>query len=357
MYTRLFSISVVAIAVLAGAFAVPRSSHAAQVAGSAASAALPKTMRAVAFDKTGGVDVLTLRTLAVPEVGADEVLIAVHTAGVGVWDSDIRKGRSGFVKMHFPYVQGSDGAGIVAATGSAVTTVKVGDAVYSYNWDNPKGGFYAEYVAVPAKHVARVPKGVTLDQAGALGVSGLTALTGIDDTLHLKAGDTLIIHGASGAVGTLAIQFAKLRGAKVLATASGEDGLALVRRLGADAAVDGRKGDIAAAARAFAPKGADAVLALASGDALERCIAALHAGGRVVFPGGVEPPPKARGTITVTAYDALYDAPAFERLNRAVEARKFEVPIAAEFPLADAAKAHARLEAGHVLGKIVLRVR
>ena len=354
MSVRLFSISLFAVAVLAGAGAVPRSSHAAQAAPGAA---VPKTMRAVAFDKPGGVDVLTLHTLAVPEVGADEVLIAMHTAGVGVWDSDIRKGRPGFVKLHFPYVMGSDGAGIVAATGSAVTTVKVGDAVYSYNWDNPKGGFYAEYVAVPAKHVARVPKGMGLDQAGALGVSGLTALSGIDDTLHLKSGETLIIYGASGAVGTLAIQLAKVRGAKVLAVASGEDGLALVRRLGADAAVDGRKGDIGAAARAFAPKGADAVLALASGDALERCIAALHAGGRVAVPHGVDPEPKSRGTITVTGYDAVYDAPAFERLNLAIEARKFEVPIAAEFPLADAAKAHTRLEAGHVLGKIVLRVK
>jgi NADPH:quinone reductase-like Zn-dependent oxidoreductase len=313
-------------------------------------------MRAIALDQPGPPSVLTLHTLPVPELAADEVLIAVHTASVAIWDADIRK-KMTYVKSHFPYVPGSDGSGTVAAVGSAVSRFKVGDAVYSYNWDNPKGGFYAEYVAVPAIRVAHIPKGVKLEQAGALGVSGLTALSGIDEALHLMTGDTLLIHGASGAVGTLAIQFAKLRGARVLATASGDDGVALVRRLGADAAVEGRNGDVGAAAHAFAPKGVDAVLALAGGDALERCIATLRAGGRVAFPRGVNPEPAKRDGIEVIPYDASYDAPAFERLNRAVEARTLEVPIAAEFPLADAAKAHERLEAGHVLGKIVLRVR
>src|SRR5262245_9281114 len=315
---------------------------------------VPGTMQAIALDQPGGPDVLTMHTLPVPDLAADEVLIAVHTASVAIWDADIRK-KMTYVKSHFPYVPGSDGSGKIAAVGSGVTRFKVGDPVYSYNWDNPKGGFYAEYVAVPAIRVARIPKGVTIDQAGALGVSGLTALSGIDEALHLKAGDTLVIHGASGAVGTLAVQFAKLRGARVLATASGDDGVALVRRLGADAAVEGRNGDIAAAVRTFAPQGADAVLALAGGDALERCIATLRTGGRVAFPRGVNPEPAKRDGVTVIPYDASYDAPAFERLNGAVEERKLEVPIAAEFPLADAAKSHERLEAGHVLGKIVLR--
>ena len=312
-------------------------------------------MQAAALDQPGAPAVLSLHTLPVPELAADEVLIAVHTASVAIWDADIRSKMS-YVKPHFPYVLGSDGSGTIAAVGSAVTRFKVGDRVYSYNWDNPKGGFYAEYVAVPDIRVGHLPKGMTLDQGGALGVSGLTALSGVDEALHLKAGDTVIIHGSSGAVGTLAIQFAKLRGARVLATASGDDGVALVRRLGADAAVDGRKGDIAAAAHAFAPEGIDAVLALAGGDALARCVATLRSGGRIAFPRGVEPEPKPSSGITVIPYDASYDAPAFERMNRAIEARKFEVPIAAEFPLADAAKAHERLEAGHVLGKIVLRV-
>jgi NADPH:quinone reductase-like Zn-dependent oxidoreductase len=158
-------------------------------------------------------------------------------------------------------------------------------------------------------------------------------------------------------VGSLAIEFAKLRGARVLATASGEDGSAFVKRLGADAVVDGRSGDITAAARAFAPGGVDAILALAGGGALERCIDALRPGGRVAFPNGVSPEPKAREGLTVIGYDAIAGVQEFERLNQAIEATNLQVPIAAEYPLADAAKAQQRMETGHVLGKIVLRIR
>ncbi len=325
----------------------------------AANPDLPKTMRAAAIDRAGGPEVLTMHKLALPQVGADDVLIAVHTAGVSVWDADVRQRLLYVSKPHFPLVIGTDGAGLVAAVGAAVTRFKVGDPVYAHCWDNAKGGFYAEYAAVPAKCVARLPKGVSLDSAGALAASGLTALQGIDGVLHVRPGDRLIIHGASGAVGTLAIQFAKLRGALVLATASGDDGVALVRHLGADAAVDGRRGDIAAAAHAFAPQGADAVLALAAGDGLQRCMEALHPGGRVAFPNGVEPVPQPRTGITIVAYDAITEPEETElaRLNQAIEARKFEIPIPAEYPLAEAAKAHARMAAGHVLGKLVLRVR
>src|SRR6202008_4851232 len=99
-----------------------------------------------------------------------------------------------------------------------------------YAWDNPQGGFYAEYIALPAKAVAHFPAGITLKDAGAMPVSALTALQGVDDALHIRSGETLIIHGASGGVGSLALQFARLRGARVLATASGEDGGAFVRR-------------------------------------------------------------------------------------------------------------------------------
>jgi NADPH2:quinone reductase len=320
---------------------------------------LPQTMRAVAIDRPGGPEVLTLRTLPVPRLSAGEVLIAVHTAGVSAWDPDIRERLAFISRPRFPYVMGSDAAGIVAALGPEVRTFKVGDAVYAYCWDSPKGGFYAEYAAVSANCVARLPKGVALSEAGALGASGLTALQGIDVALHIKPGETLIIHGASGGVGTLAVQLAKLRGAKVLATASGDDGVALVRRLGADLAINGRRDDIAAAARNFAPDGVDAVLALAGGDALERCIDAVRRAGRVAFPRGIAAEPKAHAGITIVPYDAISEPEALqlERLNRAIEARRFEIPIAAEYPLADAARAHERVSAGHVLGKVILRVR
>ena len=318
---------------------------------------LPETMRAIALDSFGGPEVLKLRTLPVPSVGAFDVLIAVHTAGVGSWDPDLRGGWSANGKTRFPLVLGSDGSGTIAAVGARVSDFKIGERVYAYSFDNPKGGFYAEYVAVPASKVARIPKPLDLEHAGAVPATGLTALQGIDDALELDRGDRVVIHGASGGVGTLAVQFAKLRGARVLASASGKDGVALVRRLGANAAVDGQRADLAAAAGEFAPDGVNAIFAVAGGKPLNHCLETLRADGRIAYPNGVEPEPKRRKGVKTVAYDAAVGVNEFERLNRAVTAVKLKVPIAVAYPLADAAKAHQRLERGHVLGRVVLRVR
>lgn len=318
--------------------------------------AIPATMRAAAIDRFGGPEVLTLHTVPVPEVDANEVLIAVDTAGIGSWDADIRAGWFPEGEPRFPLVLGTDGAGVVAAVGALIHRFHVGDRVYAYSWMNPKGGFYAEYVAVAAVNVGHVPRILDLRHAGAVPTTGLTALQGIEDTLHVKSGEGVIIHGASGGVGCIAVQFAKLRGARVLATASGEDSLAFVRGLGADAAVDGRRDDITAEARRFAPDGIDAVLGLAGGEALERCIDAVHRGGRVAYPNGVEPEPKKRSGIKIMSYDADPGLREFERLSHAIQASKLQVPIAAAYPLEQAAAAHDRLARGHVLGKIVLAI-
>jgi NADPH:quinone reductase len=317
---------------------------------------VPRTMFAAAIDRFGDPDVITGHALPVPTLDGGEVLIAVDTAGVGRWDADVRAGLYVGRKPHFPLVLGFDGAGIVAAVGSRVRRLRVGDEVYSYNWQNPKGGFYAEYVAVPADKVAPIPRRLDLRHAGAIAITGLTALQGIDDALGLKKGETIIIHGASGGVGTLAVQFAKLRGARVFATASGKDGVELVREMGAHAVVDGKRIDIDDQARRFAPHGVDAVLALAGGDALERCLNVLRRGGRIAHPNGVEPVPKKRRGMTLVRYDGIAGIREFERLNTAVQAAKLKVPIAECYPLARAYKAHERLAEGHVPGKLVLAV-
>jgi NADPH:quinone reductase len=218
---------------------------------------VPRTMFAAAIDRFGGPEVITPHALPVPAVDAGEVLIAVDTAGVGRWDADVREGYFAARKPHFPMVLGFDGAGVVAAVGSRVRRLRVGDEVYSYNWQNPKGGFYAEYVAVPADKAAPIPKRLDLRHAGAIPITGLTALQGIDNAFGLKKDETIIIHGASGGVGTLAVQFARLRGARVFATASGKDGIELVREMGAHMVVDGRRPDIDDQARRLAAEGVD----------------------------------------------------------------------------------------------------
>jgi len=318
---------------------------------------VPERMRAIAIDRFGGPEVLTMHTLPVPVPGASEVLIAVHTAEVGGWDADMRGGWSmSGKKPRFPLVLGGGGSGTVAAVGSRVRRFKIGDPVYAYAWDNPKGGFYAEYVAAPAETAAPVPAPLDLAQAGAIPIAALTAIQGIDDALHLKKGERLIILGASGGLGVFAIQFAKLRGARVLAIASGADGVALARKLGADAAIDGRDGEVAGAAWAFAPDGVDAMLAFTGGKTLTQCLDTLRHDGRLAYPNGIEPVPKKRRGIRTKSYDGIAGRAQWERLARAITAARLQVPIAAEFALAEAARAHERLAQGHILGKIVLRV-
>ena len=317
----------------------------------AAGPALPETMEAAAIDKGGGPEVLTIHQLPVPKPRAGEVLVAVRAAGVGAWEAETRKNPGN--DTAFPLVLGADGAGTVAALGPGVKGFHVGDEVYGTG-----RAWYAQYAAIGAGGLAHVPKGVGFPEAGILAVSGLSALQGIDDILQLKAGDTLIVHGATGGVGTLAVQFAKRRGVRVLATVSNDEGLELARRLGADAVVNGKSGDIPAAAHQFAPAGVDAVLGLAGGYELERCIDALRQDGRgrVAYLYGMNPLPAPRFGIRMTTYSFISGSRELEQLNRIVEAAPILIPVAAEFPLEDAASAHRRLEAGHLLGKIVLRV-
>jgi NADPH2:quinone reductase len=313
-------------------------------------------MHAAAIDRFGGPEVLTLHDLPPPPVDDGEVLIAVDTAGVGVWDAEMRAGWYPGRQPHFPLVLGTDGSGKIAAVGSHVRRFRRGEAVYAYSFANPKGGFYAEYVAVPGDKVAPIPEGLTMREAGAIATTGLTAIQGIDDALQLKSGESVVIVGASGGVGTLAVQFAKLRGAQVLGIASGEDGVAPVRRLGADAAVDGRTGDLAEALQQFAPDGVNAVLALTGGKTLDRVLESVTQGGRIAYPTGIEPEPKKRNGIRLIPYDAVPGFREFNQLGKAIEAAKLKVPIAARFSLRGASQAHERLAQGHVLGKIVLDI-
>ena len=187
--------------------------------------------------------------------------------------------------------------------------LKVGEKVYSYSWANRKGGFYAEYVAVAAEKVAHIPKRLDLEHAGAIATTGLTALQGIDDALHVKKGESVIIHGGSGGVGTLAIQFGKLRGARVLATGSRLEGVELVREMGADVAIDGKREDVAEAARRFAPDGIDAILALVGGDALERAPRLKPCAADWSSPSPSPPSPRRSRLITRPTFISSGSAP------------------------------------------------
>jgi len=316
-----------------------------------------KTMKTVVIDRFGGLDEMKIRELPVPELDAEEILVRVEAAGVGVWDPFEREGY--FAKQFnmspaFPVILGSDGAGTVEAVGEKVSRFKKGDRVYGISFLSPKGGFYAEHVVMKETNAARIPGKLSATQAGAMAVDVLTAYSGLETTLHLKSGESVLIFGASGGIGHMAVQLAKRMGARVLAIASGRDGVALAKRLGADKVIDGHSDDIVAAAREFAPKGIDAVLLTAGGAAAERCLTTLRSGGRLAYPNGVELPQKDRPGITVLpAYNGEYQNPPFEQINRLIESGPFDIEVAKTFSLEQAADAQRALD-DHYLGKLAI---
>lgn len=320
---------------------------------------LPKTMLAAALNRFGGIEELVIQSVPVPRIGPEEVLIQVEAAGLGSWEPGEREGRySDYLgKPEFPYVLGWEGAGIVAAVGERVDRLRLGDRVYAVVFPRKGGnggGFYAQYARAHADEVSLVPGALTFEEAAVMGWDALTALAGIENTLQLRRGESLMIFGASGGVGHFAIQLAKRIGSSVFAVASGADGVALSKRLGADVAVDGRQADVLAEARKFAD-GLDAALLTAGGSAAENALLAMRDGGRVAYPNGVKPKPGLRSGVTTQSFDAIRGASAIERLHRLIGTGPFEVHVSKAFSLHDIAEAHRALEAHH-LGKLALRL-
>jgi NADPH:quinone reductase len=323
---------------------------------------VPTFMRAATISHFGS----ELRTeeIAVPELAPDEILIRVESAGVGSWDPGEREGRYSdlFQQLHgtepsFPYVIGFEGAGTVAAIGDAVSGFRVGDRVYADRHLNPKGGFYAEFAAVQAPYVHPIPIGLSMPEAGAMPVDAITALLGLTDVLGVAPGESLLIFGASGGLGHLALQLAKRLGARVFAVASGRDGVTFAQRLGADATIDGRTDDVLAAASEFAPEGIDAALLTAGGHAAQTALRALRDGGRAAYPRGIDAEPTEQPGFTLERY--IGDNPPASRsdqLGNLISAAPFEVHVAQTFALDQADDAHRALGEHH-LGKLALQLK
>jgi NADPH:quinone reductase-like Zn-dependent oxidoreductase len=319
---------------------------------------IPEMMQAAAIGRFGGIETITVQMLPVPEVEPDELLIRVEAAGVSVWDVDERQGRYAgmFGEPRFPYILGWDGAGTVVAVGERVSRFKEGDRVYAAVLPTRQGGgFYGQYATAAVDYVWPMPDKLTFEQAGVMGWDVLTALTGLDDVLGLKPGETVMIFGASGGIGHMALQLAKGMGAHVLAVASGDDGVALARQLGADAVVNGRKDDVVAAAHRFAPDGLDAALFTAGGETAERALSAVSDDGRIAYPNGVKLKPTVRPGVRLSNYDASRSQASIAKLHRLIDSGPFEIHVTHTFPLDQVTEAHRMLET-HFLGKVALRL-
>lgn len=315
----------------------------------------PQQMKTMAIDEFGGADKLSLHTLPVPSVDTGEVLIRIEVAGVGVWDVIEREGRNTTYKLlPFPRVMGGECAGVVAAVGEGVGRFGVGDRVYAQAFMNDKGGCYAQYVVVTEQTVAPIPDGLDFDMAGGLPIAGATALRNLE-ALQTGDGSTLMLWGASGGVGHVALQLAKRLGARVFAIASGADGVELCQQLGADEAIDGKSDDVAARARAFAPDGFDGAFVLVNNEAVQSSLDLVRQSGIISYPNGVMPEPTAPNGVELKKANAYSDPALFDQLNRLMSIGEFRVHIAQTFALEEAAQAQEAMKT-HYVGKIVLRV-
>ena len=201
-------------------------------------------MKAVLLTNHGGPEMLRYGEAADPVAGPGEVVVDIHAASVNGADYKVRHGKGRYQLDKFPHILGRDFSGVVSALGAGVSDFKVGDAVFGVT-DVGLEGAYAEKIAVKAAILANKPASLSHTQAAALGLISLTALTAIEDTAHLKAGQTILIQGGAGGVAGFAVQLAKHLGATVIATASAGNH-AYVRGLGADRVIDYNTEDFSA---------------------------------------------------------------------------------------------------------------
>jgi NADPH:quinone reductase-like Zn-dependent oxidoreductase len=307
-------------------------------------------MKAIVFNQYGGPEVLRHVDVPDPVARAGEVLVDVYAASVNGADYKVRRG-GGPYKVHFPHILGRDFSGVISAAGPGVQDLAVGDPVFGV-LDRGKEGAYAEKLAIEAAIIAHKPDWLEHIDAAALGLAGLTALWAIEDTAHLRNGETILIHGGAGGVGSVAIQLAHLLGAKVITTASAANH-AYVTSLGADQVIDYNVRDFTQATEPC-----DVVFDTVGGDTHVRSYKVLKPGGRLVW---IAPPPEGfvptRHDVVSERPAVLRDRPHLQRILDLVEAGSLRAPPMQRFPLDQAAQAHRISEGRHLRGKLVLQVR
>jgi NADPH:quinone reductase-like Zn-dependent oxidoreductase len=307
-------------------------------------------MKAAFIRKFGPPEVLEYGELPDPAPAAGEVLVDIHATTVNAADWKMRAGQYP-AKIDFPHVLGRDFSGVVSKLGAGTNDFKVGDAVFGVCLV-PQEGAYAEKIAIPQAIVARKHDKLTHAQCAAVALTGLTALVSIEDTLKLRAGETILIQGGAGGVAGFAIALAKHLGARVITTASAANH-DYVRRLGADEVIDYRAEDFTKAV-----KGVDAVFDTVGGDVTMRSFAVLRPGGRLAtVAAGGSAPSSPRPDVVSLRPRVDRDRPHLERVVALILQGAVSLPEIAEFPLAEAAAAHRVSEARHLRGKLVLRVR
>ena len=322
-------------------------------------------MKAVRYHECGGPEVLRWEEVAEPGVGAQDVLIKVEAAGVNFADIMRRSGEYHF-KTEFPAPLGTEAAGVVVRAGNDVTALRIGDRVFCRS---TVAGCQAELVAVPASEVLRMPPALSFVDAAAIPVIFLTAYHLLKTLAPLRPGESVLIHAAASGVGTAAVQLAKAWGARVFATASTDDKLALAKTLGADECINYQQQDfVQEVMKRTAEAGVDRVLECVGGEVLVKSVTALAPGGRLMIYG------RASGSLPMLAPDAIFaknlhviglnigGAPWTQPVHRAaleeclamVAVGRARPVISSVLPMARVAEAHHLLANRQTMGKVVL---
>ena len=309
----------------------------------AATLAHSATMKAIVVHQYGGPEVLKYEDAPRPEPKENQILVRVIAAGVNPVDTYVRSGKFGAATL--PLIPGRDIAGIVEEVGPGATKFKKGDAVYG----NVRNGGYAEFAVAVEKDIALKPAALDFVEAAAVPVAARTAWNALVETAHLSAGQTVLIQGGSGGVGSFAIQIAKVRGAKVFATAStgNQD---LLKELGADVAIDYTKQKFEDLV-----KNVDVMLETAGKETLERSYPVVKKGGYLVSIVGPTDPAKVQ-QYGIQAPPLALSASALSELTKLFDAKKIKVVVTETLLLSEAQKAQEQVGTHHTRGKIVLKV-
>ena len=318
-------------------------------------------MKAILVHEFGGPEVLKLEEIPTPKPQAGQVLVKIHAAGVNPYDTYMRTGTYA-VKPPLPYTPGSDAAGLVEAVGPGVTKVKPGDRVYTAKTIT---GAYAEYTLTLEVQAQKLPANITFDQGAAIWVPYGTAYHALRQEANARAGETVLVHGASGGVGTASLQIARAMGLTVFGTAGTDKGLDLVKREGAHQVFNHTKsGYTDEILKATAGRGVDIVLEMLANVNLAADLKLLATYGRVIVIGN-------RGEITINPRDLMARRSSVRgfTLWATTEAETAEIHaalyagfengtlrpvIGKEIPLAEAARAHKEVMAPGASGKIIL---
>jgi NADPH:quinone reductase-like Zn-dependent oxidoreductase len=306
-------------------------------------------MKAVFIEKFGGPEVIKYGDWLDPVAGPGEVVVDVAAASVNGADWKVRAGQYGHTKL--PTALGRDFSGTVSAVGKGVKDLKAGDAVFGV-LDAGHEGANAEKIAIKAAIIARKPDALSHVNAAALALTGLTAISAVEDTLKLKRGETILIQGGAGGVASFAIQLAKHIGARVITTTSAAN-IDYVRGLGADQIVDYKTQDFTRVV-----SGCDAVFDTVGGDVAQKSFAVLKPGGRAAFiaSGGQAPKPD-RDDVTALRPQVGRSRPPLERIGQLFQAGAVRPPAIKLYRLSEAAEAHRLSESRHFRGKLVFQVR